>query len=107
LCASSNDPGSAATATLDAAANSAGGEGAPDLQETLQNFGINAAALAVLSFFVLRDVSSQNKDQQVITREEALGKLQVGGSEWDVRDVLLQAYQALVGCCMESLRACR
>ncbi|KAL4854848.1 Protein LOW PSII ACCUMULATION 1 [Chlorella vulgaris] len=54
-----------------------GGEGAPDLQETLQNFGINAAALAVLSFFVLRDVSSQNKDQQVITREEALGKLQI------------------------------
>lgn len=54
-----------------------GGEGAPDLQETAQNFGINAAALGVLGFFVYRDLSSQNKDQQVILREEALGRLQV------------------------------
>jgi hypothetical protein len=55
----------------------AGGEGAPNLQETLQNFGINAAALAVLGFFVYRDVSAQQKDQAVILREEALARLQV------------------------------
>lgn len=54
-----------------------GGEGAPDLQETLQNFGINAAALAVLGFFVSRDVASQRRDQAVIEREEALARLQV------------------------------
>ena len=35
-----------------ATCHAAGGEGAPDLQETLQNFGINSAALAVLGFFV-------------------------------------------------------
>ena len=57
----------------------AGGEGAPDLQETVQNFGINSAALAVLGFFVYRDVSAQARDQAVIKREEALGRLQVGG----------------------------
>jgi hypothetical protein len=33
-----------------------GGPDAPDLQETLQNFGINSVAFAVLSFLVYRDV---------------------------------------------------
>ncbi|PSC70246.1 LOW PSII ACCUMULATION chloroplastic [Micractinium conductrix] len=60
-----------------------GGEGAPELQETLQNFGINSAALAVLGFFVYRDVASSRRDQAVIAQEEALGQLQLslgGGS---------------------------
>lgn len=56
---------------------SAGGEGAPDLQETVQNFGINSAALAVLGFFVYRDVSAARRDQAVVEREEALARLQV------------------------------
>ena len=34
----------------------AGGAGAPELQETLQNFTINSVALTVLGFFVYRDV---------------------------------------------------
>ncbi|PRW20574.1 LOW PSII ACCUMULATION chloroplastic [Chlorella sorokiniana] len=55
----------------------AGGEGAPDLQETLQNFGVNSAALAVLGFFVYRDVAAQRRDQAVIEREESLGRLLV------------------------------
>lgn len=55
----------------------AGGEGAPDLQETVQNFGINSAALAVLGFFVYRDVAAARRDQAVVEREEALARLQV------------------------------
>ncbi|KAL4422500.1 hypothetical protein ABPG75_008697 [Micractinium tetrahymenae] len=54
-----------------------GGEGAPDLQETVQNFGINSAALAVLGFFVYRDVATARRDQAVVEREEALARLQV------------------------------
>lgn len=54
-----------------------GGEGAPDLQETVQNFGINSAALGVLGFFVYRDVSAARRDQAVVEREEALARLQV------------------------------
>lgn len=54
-----------------------GGEGAPEVQETLHNFGINTAALAVLAFFVYRDVSAQRRDQAVIKREEGLARLQV------------------------------
>lgn len=59
------------------AAPPAGGEGAPDLQETVQNFGINSAALGVLGFFVYRDVSAARRDQAVVEREEALARLQV------------------------------
>eukprot|EP00983_Pelagomonas_calceolata_P024062 756439-Pelagomonas_calceolata.AAC.1 len=33
-----------------------GGEGAPDLQETLQNLAINTTAVAVIGFFLYRDV---------------------------------------------------
>lgn len=35
----------------------AGGPGAPDLNETIQNLAINAAALAILGFIVSKDVS--------------------------------------------------
>ncbi|KAI7840112.1 hypothetical protein COHA_006153 [Chlorella ohadii] len=62
---------------LAALAGGCSGEGAPDLQETLQNFGINSAALAVLGFFVYRDVAAQRRDQAVIEREESLGRLLV------------------------------
>jgi hypothetical protein len=33
-----------------------GGEGAPDLQESLQNFGINLTAVLILGFLVYRDI---------------------------------------------------
>lgn len=54
-----------------------GGEGAPDLNETLQNFGINAAAVAVFSFLLYRDFAGQRKDQTIVEREETLAALQV------------------------------
>ena len=55
----------------------AGGEGAPDLQESVQNFGINSAALAVLSFLLWRDFSKERADIQTASREEGLARLQV------------------------------
>ena len=55
----------------------AGGDGAPDLTETLQNFAINSAAFALLSFLFVRDIQSQDRDQRTIQREEMLGRLQV------------------------------
>lgn len=55
----------------------AGGEGAPELQESVQNFGINVGALAVLSYFLYRDVKTREVDLKSSRREEALGRLQV------------------------------
>ena len=54
-----------------------GGEGAPDLGDSLQNFGINLAALLGLGYLVSRDLAAERKDQEVILREEALGELEV------------------------------
>ncbi|CAD7695268.1 unnamed protein product [Ostreobium quekettii] len=54
-----------------------GGEGAPDLQESITNLGINLAAVVVLGFLFYRDVSQSDKDAAVTAREEALGALQV------------------------------
>ncbi len=55
----------------------AGGEGAPNLTESLNNFAINSAALAALSWVFARDLRSQARDRRVIEREEALARLQV------------------------------
>lgn len=55
----------------------AGGEGAPDLQETLQNFAINSAAVAVFGFIFNRDINKQRSDKATIEREESLARLQV------------------------------
>jgi hypothetical protein len=55
----------------------AGGDGAPDLTETLQNLGINGAAVALLGFIVSRDLAASERDKQVVKSEEALGRLQV------------------------------
>ncbi|WIA22086.1 hypothetical protein OEZ85_004429 [Tetradesmus obliquus] len=52
-----------------------GGEGAPDLTETLTNLGINGAAVAVFGFLVLRDLQSKERDTRVTSREEELGRL--------------------------------
>lgn len=49
------------------------------LQESLTNFGINSAALAILSFLVYRDLQAQKKATSVTSREEELGRLLVSG----------------------------
>ena len=54
-----------------------GGEGAPDLTETLKNLAINAAAVAGLSFLLARDLQGSSKDRLAIQREESLSRLQV------------------------------
>jgi hypothetical protein len=53
------------------------------LQESLTNFGINTAALAILSFLVLRDLNEQKKATSITKREEELGRLLVrlGGKQ--------------------------
>ena len=54
-----------------------GGEGAPELTESLLNFTINAAALAGFSWLFSRDYQSAEKDRRMVDREEALGRLLV------------------------------
>jgi hypothetical protein len=43
----------------------------------LTNFGVNTAALAILSFIVLRDLNEQKKATSITKREEELGRLLV------------------------------
>jgi tetratricopeptide (TPR) repeat protein len=54
-----------------------GGDGAPDLQESVQNFAINSTALALFIFLLVRDFKGQGKDQLIVEREEKLAALQV------------------------------
>ena len=54
-----------------------GGQGAPELQETAQNFAINLAALSALLFLLYRDFTGERKDLDIIEREEQLASLQV------------------------------
>ncbi|KAK9909916.1 hypothetical protein WJX75_009447 [Coccomyxa subellipsoidea] len=54
-----------------------GGEGAPELTESLLNFTINAAALAAFSWLFSRDYQAAEKDKRMVDREEALGRLLV------------------------------
>ncbi len=56
---------------------SAGGNGAPDLTETLLNLSINSAALAAFSFLFFRDLQGAERDKKVVDREELLGHLLV------------------------------
>ena len=63
----------------------AGGEGAPDLTESLLNLSINSAALAGFSYLFLRDLQGAERDKEVVDREELLGRLLVSRllpSEW-------------------------
>lgn len=55
----------------------AGGEGAPDVTESLRNVAINGAAVGILGFIFQRDLKGQQSDKKVIEREEALACLQV------------------------------
>lgn len=54
-----------------------GGPDAPPLSESLTNLGVNVAALAVLVFFLVRDLRGQAADAKVTSREEALSRLLV------------------------------
>lgn len=54
-----------------------GGPGAPELGESLRNLGINATAVAVLTFFLVRDLRDQRSKLKEVEEEEELGKLQV------------------------------
>jgi len=54
-----------------------GGEGAPDMTETLQNFGINAAVAAVLAAILWRDNQEKQKSARITDREELLSRLQI------------------------------
>lgn len=56
-----------------------GGEGAPDVTETLKNLAINGAAIAALGYIVRRDLNSSDRDKRVVEREESLARLQVRG----------------------------
>jgi hypothetical protein len=47
------------------------------VQESLTNFGINSAAVAVLGFLVYRDLQAQKKATSVTKREEELSRLLV------------------------------
>ena len=62
-----------------------GGEGAPPLTESLTNLGVNAGALVVLLFLLLRDLKEKEKATKITAREESLGRLLVrggGGRGW-------------------------
>ena len=61
------------TARLAAAVR--GGEGAPDLRETLQNFAINVTAVATLTFLFVRDLKASRAKEAEVKVLEDLGKL--------------------------------
>ncbi len=69
-----------------------GGEGAPDLTESLLNLSINSAALAGFSFLFFRDLQGAEKDRKVVDREELLGRLLVC-----LTHAFLHIYRALSG----------
>lgn len=65
-----------------------GGDGAPDVNETLKNLAINGAAIAGLGFIVRRDLRSSDRDKRIVEREESLAKLQVQNRvTWLIDDV--------------------
>jgi len=54
-----------------------GGEGAPDLTETVTNLGINTAGLIVFSLLLRGELEGRKKIIQKVEREEELGRLGV------------------------------
>lgn len=54
-----------------------GGEGAPDLTESVTNFAINSGVLAVVSALLYRESKAKAKSVEVTDREELLSRLQV------------------------------
>jgi len=55
-----------------------GGEGAPDMTESLTNFGINSGVLALAGVLLYRDSKAKERSLEVTDREELLSRLQVG-----------------------------
>ena len=53
-----------------------GAPDAPDLNETLRNFGINLVAVVVLGALVRRDLAAKAKDEAAVAREDELARLQ-------------------------------
>ena len=54
-----------------------GGEGAPDLTESVTNFAINSTVLALVSVLLYRESKAKAKSVEVTDREELLSRLQV------------------------------
>ena len=54
-----------------------GGESAPDLTESLTNFGINSGVLALAGVLLYRDSKAKERLVEVTDREELLSRLQV------------------------------
>ena len=54
-----------------------GGDGAPDLNESLRNLAINSAAVAAFSFLFARDFKGSARDKAAAEAEESLSKLEL------------------------------
>lgn len=70
-----------------------GGEGAPDLNESLTNFGVNLTAVTIFALLVRNDLKNKTVAEEKLTREEALGNLEV---TIGTRTVLLQSLRLSV-----------
>lgn len=54
-----------------------GGEGAPDLNDSLRNLAINSAAVAAFSFLFARDFRGSARDRAAAEAEESLARLEL------------------------------
>lgn len=54
-----------------------GGDGAPDLDESLRNLAINSAAVAAFSYLFARDFKGSARDRAAAEAEESLSKLEL------------------------------
>lgn len=54
-----------------------GGEGAPDMQETVTNLGINTAGLILFAFLLRGELQGRDQIIKKVEREEELGRLSV------------------------------
>lgn len=91
-----------------------GGADAPNLAETLENLGINTAALAVLGTILFYDLKGKEKDLKVVLREEDLARLQVEVSRQRVvplvklrgfcRPIVIAGSKTYVDRCVKSAR---
>lgn len=54
-----------------------GGEGAPDLNDSLKNLAINSAAVAAFSFLFARDFRGSARDRAAAEAEESLSRLEL------------------------------
>ncbi|QDZ21244.1 protein LOW PSII ACCUMULATION 1 [Chloropicon primus] len=89
-----------------------GGPGAPELEETLKNLAINGTAVAVLTYFFVKDLKSGKEKLKEVEVEETLGRLQVDlGANRVVpmsrlraqyRPVILQGDEAFLKKCIKS-----